>query len=86
MSMFLNDVLESYRVQGLVPRLSVASVEAKLCKVGIRLGGISKNTYVRKVTTLGVRDTHSRIAALSGRTKKHAIFSFLKHLFAQQHR
>ncbi|CAN0501671.1 unnamed protein product, partial [Ectocarpus sp. 12 AP-2014] len=44
MSMFLNDVLESYRVQGLVPRLSVASVEAKLCKVGVRLGGISKNT------------------------------------------
>lgn len=44
MSMFLNDVLESYRVQGLVPRLSVSSVEAKLCKVGVRLGGISKNT------------------------------------------
>ncbi|CAM9131756.1 unnamed protein product [Ectocarpus fasciculatus] len=44
MSMFLNDVLESYRIQGLVPRLSVASVEAKLCKVGVRLGGISKNT------------------------------------------
>eukprot|EP00903_Cladosiphon_okamuranus_P012091 g11350.t1 len=44
LSMFLNDVLESYRVQGLVPRLSVTSVEAKLCKVGVRLGGISKNT------------------------------------------
>ncbi|CAM9446355.1 unnamed protein product [Pylaiella littoralis] len=44
MSMFLNDVLESYRVQGLVPRLSVASVEAKLCKVGVRFGGVSKNT------------------------------------------
>ncbi|CAM9181402.1 unnamed protein product, partial [Hapterophycus canaliculatus] len=44
MSMFLNDVLDSYRVQGLVPRLSVSRVEAKLCKVGVRLGGISKNT------------------------------------------
>lgn len=44
LSMFLNDVLESYRLQGLVPRLSVTSVEAKLCKVGVRLGGISKNT------------------------------------------
>lgn len=44
MSMFLNDVLETYRIQGLVPRLSVARVEAKLWKVGVRLGGISKNT------------------------------------------
>ncbi|CAM9320309.1 unnamed protein product [Ascophyllum nodosum] len=44
MSMFLNDVLESYRLQGLVPRLSISSVQASLCNVGIRLGGISKNT------------------------------------------
>eukprot|EP00904_Undaria_pinnatifida_P012029 jgi/Undpi1/7957/HiC_scaffold_24.g10429.m1 len=44
MSMFLNDVLESYKTQGLVPRLSVSTVTARLCNVGVRLGGISKNT------------------------------------------
>ncbi|CAM9920298.1 unnamed protein product, partial [Laminaria digitata] len=44
MSMFLNDVLDSYEAQGLVPRLSVSTVTARLCNVGVRLGGISKNT------------------------------------------
>ena len=44
MSMFLNDVLDSYKTQGLVPRLSVSTVAARLCNVGVRLGGISKNT------------------------------------------
>lgn len=44
LSMFLNDVLESYWRQRLVPSLAVRTVSARLCSLGVRLGGVSKNT------------------------------------------
>ncbi|CAM9470907.1 unnamed protein product, partial [Choristocarpus tenellus] len=60
LSLFLNDVLHSYRKRGLIPRLKLTDVEARLCKIGVRLGGVAKNSHF--LGLMGKDEAHYHLA------------------------